>query len=1339
MSADAADAETGGSATGDGFGSLLDPAAPPFEPLGSQGASLSPFAKEFAMESEVVPARTFNASAEEFVPQASGRGHSSKSSSSCRRGGAFASTSQKLAELLRGVRSQEQRAASVIQRAWRSFGRLPGQRSRTRRTEQRWSRSSNELWLPPNQWEQEQRWPSQHRASASTGPPGSRQRSRSRAGASAPASWSFGQARPAVPEEATRDNNNKWGRPGNTSSALSWEELLAGEHQGTVREWYEDRGFGFVQNARIHELCDHDVFFLRGQFSPEAEVVGAPVHFRVELDDAKRPRVLGASTMRSSSSTQVPLTMDECLTRVHEGVVCDFDAARGRGFIQNSRIHRLLGKDVLFHRAQFESVSDGDTVSFTVELDLEGRPRVKEPARSMALLGVAESGRGNAAAAVPMLRQPCLKELKPQVFTTEILLSSRHEGLVAKYGSAPTAGFVIRNSRILRLCGRDASVSAQSLAGHQDGDLVSFRVQLSPEGAPRAVDLADLGNNGCNGDSDVPLTIQELLVRDLRGVVAELEDGRNFGFIRCRQVQKLCGKDVFFYRDEFPGAGVGDVVSFQVSLDATGRPRTVEAMRSKEGSKAFSTPAVAQPTRNSAGPSSVEDLLHGEHEGVIKEFYAEKGYGFVTSQELLRLLGKDLFFRRGDLGSGVCAPGSAVRVKVEMDRDGRLKARSARSGSAHPEEGLFSEEGNIEELTQEEALAREHVGTITDYNPAKGYGFLRNPGIQRLSGHDVLLHKVQFWGREVGNRVGPFRVEFSSEGRARAVSVPPLEHASVPGLDSPPSPKCPLAFKILVSDSLAAAVIGRGGAGIAELWSGCGARVHVTPRGDCYPELHLRVLTLLAETEEMLVSAISQVIMMATGGESASGASHRSAPQSRSFADLQLRVLLPLPVMEDLESESGAGLQQLRDHMTRAYGGSIWLEREVAVAAGPGAERMLLVKGSSSAIKAATAALAHCLEASRPEAWFGEWAARTSTPMDPLFAWDPPQLRLGKQQSGSLTQEELTSKAHVGVIAGGSEFHAFIENDEIRHLTGSNVFVPKSQLWGLKSGEEVTFQVLLDSDGRPRATGLRPVVEKRSGSEEASWQWHSDCSMSHRTNLDQESDSLSGAVGEDPEEVEVALEADFGPMGLRFSAGFLPQVEAIRPEMRAFWGEQHGIHVGDRLLRVAGLSVEGKKPTYVLEQLSQRPVELAFLRLSRASRRSVPIIDRTTTAAETRTGTSWGYSSSWSPAAASDLSSPWLGSSWHGARGWEAWTSGAASGVKSSGAADGEAAGAAGSRSAWGTDGSTEKWSWDAASKGSWIAGQSWSPNAKDSAGHTPGAESHSWTSANHGADEVAP
>ncbi|OLQ10420.1 hypothetical protein AK812_SmicGene5918 [Symbiodinium microadriaticum] len=125
------------------------------------------------------------------------------------------------------------------------------------------------------------------------------------------------------------------------------------QHDGFVHRWSASKGRGFIRNDEILRLTGYDVRFAGVQLAPSDLVLGARIQFQVEFDGALRPRVKGVASGG--------LSVDSC-----------------RGFIHNEALHRLLGKDVLFRAVQVPGAQVGQSVCFHLELDAEGRPRVKE-------------------------------------------------------------------------------------------------------------------------------------------------------------------------------------------------------------------------------------------------------------------------------------------------------------------------------------------------------------------------------------------------------------------------------------------------------------------------------------------------------------------------------------------------------------------------------------------------------------------------------------------------------------------------------------------------------------------------------------------------------------------------------------------------------------------------------------------------------------------------------------------------------------------------------------------------------------------------------------------------
>ncbi|CAE7249779.1 unnamed protein product [Symbiodinium sp. CCMP2592] len=77
--------------------------------------------------------------------------------------------------------------------------------------------------------------------------------------------------------------------------------------------------------------------------------------------------------------------------------------------------------------------------------------------------------------------------------------------------------------------------------------------------------------SGITAASALPVGLEEQTL--LRGTVCERNEASNFGFLRCPQVQDLCGKDVFFCLRDFPDWLPGMSVAFRLVWDDIGRPR----------------------------------------------------------------------------------------------------------------------------------------------------------------------------------------------------------------------------------------------------------------------------------------------------------------------------------------------------------------------------------------------------------------------------------------------------------------------------------------------------------------------------------------------------------------------------------------------------------------------------------------------------------------------------------------------------------------------------------------------------------------------------------------------
>merc|ERR550514_138922 len=74
--------------------------------------------------------------------------------------------------------------------------------------------------------------------------------------------------------------------------------------------------------------------------------------------------------------------------------------------------------------------------------------------------------------------------------------------------------------------------------------------------------------------------------------------------------------------------------------------------------------------------------------GTIKAYDAEKGWGFITGEELRQNFGKDVFIHKHALAGHVATPGEQVQFNVAINEQGRAEATNVTIVGAAPVVGL---------------------------------------------------------------------------------------------------------------------------------------------------------------------------------------------------------------------------------------------------------------------------------------------------------------------------------------------------------------------------------------------------------------------------------------------------------------------------------------------------------------------------------------------------------------------------------------------------------------------------------------------------------------------------
>lgn len=157
------------------------------------------------------------------------------------------------------------------------------------------------------------------------------------------------------------------------------------------------------------------------------------------------------------------------------------------------------------------------------------------------------------------------------------------------------------------------------------------------------------------------------------GVVRSYSQTTGFGFIVCKETERVLGRDVFIQRQEADpiGATVGATVSFTVEMqkDAKfpeGKPKARNVKLEFPGC-AKTTPEDR--SQEQAVEKAIEAMetqaLDRDYTGVIKSFNAASGFGFVACDETTLMFGRDVFLHQSNLGGFNI--GDTVLFKVSVD------------------------------------------------------------------------------------------------------------------------------------------------------------------------------------------------------------------------------------------------------------------------------------------------------------------------------------------------------------------------------------------------------------------------------------------------------------------------------------------------------------------------------------------------------------------------------------------------------------------------------------------------------------------------------------------------
>jgi len=244
------------------------------------------------------------------------------------------------------------------------------------------------------------------------------------------------------------------------------------------------------------------------------------------------------------------------------GTVLSFNEDTGDALISCSETEALFQQHVAMDWRELEragsAVNIGSLVSFCVSLGLQGEPR----ARELQLEAPEDDDDSEHEAVVASKRRKTDR-------ATQAVVGKRYDGCIKSFHAGIGLGF-ISCKETHATYGRDVTIDRAEFAKFRVGDKVSFTLAEDPElGTPKATDL----------DTAVPAVPEAPQGRAAQpgeapsgrfmGLIIAFNEAIGIGKIVCPDTYAYFHRDVALPKAELAGFGVGDRISFLLTIDPT--------------------------------------------------------------------------------------------------------------------------------------------------------------------------------------------------------------------------------------------------------------------------------------------------------------------------------------------------------------------------------------------------------------------------------------------------------------------------------------------------------------------------------------------------------------------------------------------------------------------------------------------------------------------------------------------------------------------------------------------------------------------------------------------------
>lgn len=250
----------------------------------------------------------------------------------------------------------------------------------------------------------------------------------------------------------------------------------------------------------------------------------------------------------------------------------------------------------------------------------------------------------------------------------------------------------------------------------------------------------------------------ERLGKKATGVIKSFNERTNYGFIECKELADIYGRDTFVHGKEFQGHYVGEKVSFTVYLGPRGQPQAfnVEKIREK---KHWDKPKASGAKRKdrSCGEEKTKNsfLL-----GIVTSYFPERGCGFIECDEVRRKYGQEVYVFKDVLADSLAGPGDLVAFYLHLSKQKKAQASHPmlrlKTGTA----GTFALKGRFEAV-------------------AKGVTQIHCPETLNFFGSPVRVNQRLGSKLEAGSAVS-FNVTVSDQGYPLAYNAEPCDDQWLP-------------------------------------------------------------------------------------------------------------------------------------------------------------------------------------------------------------------------------------------------------------------------------------------------------------------------------------------------------------------------------------------------------------------------------------------------------------------------------------------------------------------------------------------------------------------------------